>query len=78
MNSHTVEGNWNVLKGKMRQQWSKLTDNDIDFAKGHYEEIVGRLQKAYGYTEDQAMKEYEKFKNANVSLFSEQPKVPKN
>lgn len=69
MNNPSVEGNWNVLKGKIRQQWAKLTDNDIEAIKGNADEAKGRIQKAYGYSKDQAKKEFEKFKNSNSDLF---------
>lgn len=69
MNNQTIEGNWHVLKGKIRQQWAKLTDNDMEAFKGNAEEAKGRLQKAYGYTKEQAQDEFEKFKNSNATLF---------
>lgn len=74
MDKNILEGNWEVLKGKIKQQWSKLTDNDVDFFRGRGEEVIGRIQSAYGYTADQARAEYEKFKHSNSSLFgNEQP-----
>ena len=78
MNSISVEGNWNLLKGKIRQQWAKLNDNDMDTFKGNMEEAVGRIQKAYGYTYDQARDEYEKFKNSNSTLFGTETVSPLN
>lgn len=78
MNSSSMSGNWTVLKGKIRQQWAKLTDNDMDSFKGNMEEAVGRIQKAYGYTHDQARDEYEKFKNSNSSLFNSETVSPRN
>ncbi len=78
MNSSNMSGSWNVLKGKIRQQWAKLNDNDMDSFKGNMEEAVGRIQKAYGYTYDQARDEYEKFKNSNSSLFSSETISPRN
>ncbi len=75
MDKNIIEGNWEVLKGKIRQQWSKLTDSDVDAFKGSIEEVIGRIQTAYGYTADQARSEYEKFKHSNSSLFgNEQPR----
>lgn len=78
MNNSIMEGNWNVLKGKIRQQWSKLTDSDMDSFKESMEEAIGRIQKAYGYTKDQAREEYEKFKNSNSSLFGNETVNPHN
>lgn len=78
MNNSIAEGNWNVLKGKIHQQWAKLTDNDMDSFKGNMEEAVGRIQKAYGYTKDQAREEYEKFRKSNSTLFGNETVNPQN
>ncbi|MGZ3722925.1 MAG: CsbD family protein [Bdellovibrionales bacterium] len=56
--------NGTSLKAKVRQVWSKLTDDDVENIKGNWEELSGRLQKTYGYTKDQAAAEIEKFKNS--------------
>ena len=73
-----MDGNWNLLKGKIRQQWAKLTDNDMDSFKGNMDEAIGRIQKAYGYTHDQAREEYEKFKNSNSTLFGNETVSPRS
>jgi len=78
MNKNIIDGNWDVLKGKIRQQWAKLTDSDMDYFKGNSEEAMGRIQKAYGYTTDQAREEYEKFKNSNSTLFGNEKFNPRN
>jgi uncharacterized protein YjbJ (UPF0337 family) len=59
-----LKGNWNELKGKLRKQWAKLTDDDVERIRGDIEELSGRLQKMYGYTKEQAAAEIERFKNA--------------
>ena len=78
MNKSSMDGNWNLLKGKIRQQWAKLTDNDMDSFKGNMDEAIGRIQKAYGYTHDQAREEYEKFKNSNSTLFGNETVSPRS
>ena len=57
MNWDRVEGNWDVLKGKVQQQWGKLTNDDLDVIEGKQTELAGRLQARYGYTKDQVEKE---------------------
>jgi uncharacterized protein YjbJ (UPF0337 family) len=57
MNWDRVEGNWKEFKGKVRQKWAKLTDDDLEFVKGKRTELVGRLQQRYGYQKDQAERE---------------------
>ena len=60
--------------GTIRQ----LSDSDMDFFKGNMEEAIGRIQKAYGYSKDEARKEYEKFKNSNSTLFGSETMNPKS
>ena len=48
MNWDQVQGNWKQFKGQARQQWGKLTDDDLDVIEGNREELVGRIQERYG------------------------------
>ncbi|HOA36935.1 MAG TPA: CsbD family protein [Flavihumibacter sp.] len=48
-----LEGNWNVLKGKIKQQYADLTDDDLVYQAGKEDELLGRIQKASGKTKDQ-------------------------
>lgn len=57
MNWDRIEGNWKEFKGKAKQQWGWLTDDDLDVISGKRDELEGRLQKHYGYAKDQAKKE---------------------
>jgi uncharacterized protein YjbJ (UPF0337 family) len=59
MNKLTVEGNWNEIKGKLKQKYGELTDNDLTFAEGKEEELYGRLQQKLGKTKDEIRKEIE-------------------
>jgi uncharacterized protein YjbJ (UPF0337 family) len=54
MNWNRIEGNWTEFKGKVKQQWGKLTDDDIDVVNGRREELEGIIQKRYGYAKDKA------------------------
>lgn len=54
MNSDIIQGNWTQLKGKVQQQWGKLTNDDLDVIKGKRKELAGRLQARYGRAEDEA------------------------
>jgi uncharacterized protein YjbJ (UPF0337 family) len=63
MNWDRVEGNWKTFKGQVKQQWGKLTDDDLDVIAGKREELVGRIQNAYGMSRDDAdrqIREWEK------------------
>ena len=46
MNRDIIQGNWNQLKGKVQQQWGKLTDDDLEVIEGHRQELIGRVQSA--------------------------------
>ena len=65
MNSDIIKGNWKEIKGKIRQQWGKFTDDDVSKMQGTYEELTGKLQSTYGYQKDQADKEIDSFLKAN-------------
>ncbi|HKK24584.1 MAG TPA: CsbD family protein [Gracilimonas sp.] len=57
MNDLTIKGNWNELKGKLKQKYSELTDDDLVFTEGKEDELFGRLQKKLGKTKDEIRKE---------------------
>ncbi len=56
-----IEGNWKELKGTVKERWGKLTDDDLDKIAGKRDQLVGRLQKAYGYQKADAERELAKF-----------------
>jgi len=66
MNEDILQGKWNQLKGKVRQQWGKLTDDDLDRISGKREEIVGLLQERYGWERERAMNEYERYLQSQI------------
>jgi uncharacterized protein YjbJ (UPF0337 family) len=61
MNWDQVQGNWKQFKGKVQQQWGKLTDDDLDRVEGRRTEMVGRLQERYGHTKEQAERELDRW-----------------
>ncbi len=61
MNKNIFEGNWKQIKGKLKQQWGKFTDDEIDQMEGQYDKIAGALQKKYGYDQEHTEKELENF-----------------
>jgi uncharacterized protein YjbJ (UPF0337 family) len=48
-----IKGNWNQLKGKLKQQYANLTDNDLMYVEGKENELYGRLQERLGKSKDQ-------------------------
>jgi uncharacterized protein YjbJ (UPF0337 family) len=52
MNTLELKGNWNVVKGKLKQKWAKLTDDDLRYMEGFEDELIGRIQKRTGETRE--------------------------
>ena len=61
MNWEQVEGTWNEIKGAAKQQWAKLTDDDLKAIDGKRDRLVGKLQRTYGYAKERAEEEADKF-----------------
>lgn len=57
MNNLKIKGAWNEVKGKLKQKYGELTDNDLTFAEGKEDEMLGRLQTKLGKTKDELRKE---------------------
>ena len=54
MNSDRIEGTWKQLKGKVKEQWGKLTDDELDVIEGRRDPLAGRIQERYGLARDEA------------------------
>jgi uncharacterized protein YjbJ (UPF0337 family) len=61
MNWDQVQGNWKQFKGKVREKWGKLSDDDLEVIGGKKDQLVGKLQERYGYAKAQAEKELDQF-----------------
>jgi uncharacterized protein YjbJ (UPF0337 family) len=61
MNRDTFKGQWMQLKGQLRRQWGKLTDDEVDQIQGNAEILIGKLQERYGYSREQAERELERW-----------------
>ena len=51
-----IKGDWNIIKGKLKQKWAKLTDDDLQLAEGKQDELLGRIQKRTGETREAIVK----------------------
>lgn len=56
MNVLQLKGNWNVIQGKLKQQYAELTDNDLAYVEGKEDEITGRIQRRLGKTREDVEK----------------------
>jgi uncharacterized protein YjbJ (UPF0337 family) len=52
-----VEGNWKQFKGRFKEKWGKLTDDDLDVAAGNRDQLEGKIQERYGIAKDQVRKD---------------------
>ena len=59
MNDLRIKGSWNEIKGKLKQRYGDLTDDDLTYGEGKAEELLGRLQKKTGKSKDELRKEIE-------------------
>jgi uncharacterized protein YjbJ (UPF0337 family) len=58
MTNDVLEGKWKQVRGQAKEWWGKLTDDDLDRVAGKSEQLLGVLQEKYGYTRQQAEKEF--------------------
>ena len=54
MNWNRVEGNWQQLRGKVKEKWGKLTNDDLDVIEGKRDQLLGKIQERYGIAQDEA------------------------
>ena len=61
MNTLEIKGDWNITKGKLKQKWAKLTDDDLQYSEGQQEELLGRIQKRTGESREAVEKAVKEF-----------------
>ncbi|MBA0036765.1 CsbD family protein [Pantoea sp. BIGb0393] len=65
MNKDEASGNWKQFKGKMKEKWGKLTDDDMTVIEGKRDQLIGKIQERYGYAKDQAETEVKDWESHN-------------
>lgn len=73
MNSDQAKGTWKQVRGKVKEMWGKLTDDDLDVIDGKKDQLVGRVQKAYGVARDDAERQVNDWHRTNPDAFSDVP-----
>jgi len=63
MNWDQMQGKWQQAKGSLRQQWGKLTDNDLEMIAGNRDKLIGVLQERYGIAKEEAQKRADEWAN---------------
>jgi len=61
MNSDVLKGKWLQLKGEIKSQWGRLTDDDLDIVKGDMEQLIGTVQEGYGYERERRKQEVDEY-----------------
>ena len=65
VNSDTIKGNWQQLKGKVKAQWGKLTDDDLTYLEGKQDQLAGKIQERYGIAREDAERQVREFRARN-------------
>ena len=65
VNSDTMQGNWRQLKGMVKEQWGKLTDDDLTYLEGKQDQLAGRIQERYGIAREEAERQVREFRARN-------------
>ncbi|MDR6296183.1 CsbD family protein [Pantoea dispersa] len=60
-----ASGNWKQFKGKFKEKWGKLTDDDLTVIEGKRDQLVGKIQERYGYAKDEAERELKDWESQN-------------
>jgi uncharacterized protein YjbJ (UPF0337 family) len=67
-----VEGNWKQMKGRVKERWGKLTDDDLTAIAGRRDQLEGMIQERYGYARERARREIEDWYRSMESSLTEQ------
>jgi uncharacterized protein YjbJ (UPF0337 family) len=63
MNVEQLKGNWQIFKGKVKEQWGKLTDDDLNVAEGKVDQIAGKVAVKYGIAKEEAQQKLQSLCN---------------
>ena len=65
INEHQLRGNWMQFKGKVKERWGKLTDDDLDIIECRQEQLIGKLEQRYGIAKEEAERQFKEFLDAS-------------
>lgn len=71
MNHDRLAGQWKQVKGKVREHWGRLTDDDLDVIAGRRSQLLGRIQERHGLARDEAERQVESFARENPEIFEQ-------
>jgi uncharacterized protein YjbJ (UPF0337 family) len=65
MNDDTLKGQWKQMRGEVKKQWGKLTDDDLDRIDGERDKLAGKVQELYGHSRDEVHEQVDRFYDAH-------------
>lgn len=68
MNSDRLRGQWKQVKGRIKEQWGRLTDDDLDVIAGKRQQLLGRIQERHGIAREEAQRQVEQFERHNPDV----------
>jgi uncharacterized protein YjbJ (UPF0337 family) len=68
MNQDRIQGRWKQFKGKVKEQWGKLTDDDLDVIAGRRDQLLGRIQQRHGLAKDEADRQVREFERTHPDV----------
>lgn len=71
MNHDRLAGQWKQVKGKVREHWGRLTDDDLDVIAGRRSQLLGRIQERHGLARDEAERQVDSFARENPEIFEQ-------
>lgn len=68
MNNDRLRGQWKQFKGRLKERWGHLTDDDLDVIAGRRDQLLGRIQERHGIARDEAEKQVKDFESRNPDV----------
>lgn len=68
MNTDRISGQWKQMKGRIKERWGQLTDDDLDVIAGKRDQLLGRIQQRHGIARDEAERQVRQFEDRNRDL----------
>jgi uncharacterized protein YjbJ (UPF0337 family) len=72
MNQDRIQGRWKQFKGKLKEQWGKLTDDDLDVIAGRRDQLLGRIQQRHGIARDEANRQLSEWERSHPDFHYEE------
>lgn len=68
MNTDRISGRWKQVKGRIKEQWGRLTDDDLDVIAGKRDQLLGRIQQRHGIAKEEAQEQVRRFEERNPDV----------